>query len=88
MKTLFLQLSDMHCRESDNKFTEKIDKISPALNTLGRVDKVVLIFSGDLTQSAAPNEFKTARKIIGRLLTNLPPRSGSIIITGMPFSAA
>lgn len=71
MKVLFIQLSDMHCGVGDDKLNEKITKISSALRHLGRVDHAILIFSGDLTDTASVNEFKIGRGKIGLLLHEL-----------------
>ena len=51
MKILFLQISDMHCKAADAMCTLKIDKAVDAINTLPTVDKAVLVFSGDLTDT-------------------------------------
>ena len=71
MKLLFVQLSDMHCSSSDGYLTRKIDKSIDAIKTLGKVDKAVLIFSGDLTNEAFPNEFKAGKHLLGKFLTKL-----------------
>ncbi len=71
MKTLFVQLSDLHCDCSKGFPTNKIDMAISALKTLGSVDNAVLIFTGDLTNSADANEFKTGRRIIGKFLKDI-----------------
>ncbi len=71
MRLLLIQLSDMHCINSDNYLFEKVDKAIRAIDTLGKVDAAVLIFSGDLTDTANPNEFKVGRKVIGKFLSQL-----------------
>jgi len=71
MKLLFVQLSDMHCRSSDYSLTQKLDKAASAIRALGKADGVVLVFSGDLTDTANPNEFKTARHLLGKFLRQL-----------------
>lgn len=71
MKLLFVQLSDMHCHSSDYSLTEKLNKAVRAIRTLGKVDGAVLIFSGDLTDTADPNEFKTGRHLLGMFLNQL-----------------
>ena len=63
MKLLLVQLSDMHCFDSDNYLSGKIDKAIKAITTLGKVDDAVLIFSGDLTDKANPNQFRVGRKV-------------------------
>lgn len=71
MKVLFVQVSDMHCRSTDFSLREKISKISNALKHLGKVDHVVLIFSGDLTDTASAYEFEIGKNKIGQLLKEL-----------------
>ena len=71
MKVLFIQLSDMHCGANDYKLNEKITKIPNALKHIGNFDHVILIFSGDLVNTANQNEFKVGRKKIGQLLSAL-----------------
>lgn len=61
----------MHCRVSDRSLTEKLDKAVSAIKTLGKVDGAVLIFSGDLTNEANINEFKTGRHLLGRFLSKM-----------------
>jgi len=71
MKLLFVQLSDMHCCSSDYSLTEKLNKAVSAIRALGKVDRVVLVFSGDLSDTADPNEFKTGRHLLGKFLHQL-----------------
>lgn len=69
MKYLIIQLSDMHCK--DNRNTLKIEKAIAAVKTLGRFDGAVLVFSGDLTEEASKNEFRSGRRLLGTFLTGL-----------------
>lgn len=71
MKVLLLHLSDLHCEEGSKDFTEKIDKISDALRQVGKFDKILFIFSGDLANTANKNEYKTARFLMGKLIGGL-----------------
>jgi len=71
VKLLFVQLSDMHCSSSDYSLTEKLNKAVSAIKALGKVDGVVLVFSGDLSDTADPNEFKTCRHLLGKFLHQL-----------------
>lgn len=61
----------MHCGANDDKLNEKIQKTPSALRHLGKVDYVILIFSGDLANKALKNEFKIGRRKIGLLLSEL-----------------
>lgn len=69
MRCLLIQLSDLHCTSSANEYTHKIDQAVAAIKSIGKFDKFVLIFSGDLTNEASQNEFKAAKSIIGRFLS-------------------
>ena len=71
MKILFLQISDIHCGEKNDIYESKIDAAINALDTIKNIDKLVFIFSGDLTAEAESNQFKTGRKIIGSFLRKL-----------------
>ena len=71
MKILFLQLSDMHCQSDDILYNYKIDKAIISLKELGKFDKIFLVFSGDLANEADTNEYKVARRILGKLISNL-----------------
>lgn len=71
MKILFLQISDIHCKASDQNLRQKILKIAPALKEIDHFDKIVFIFSGDLADKANENEYKVARLLIGELITTL-----------------
>lgn len=66
MKILFLHISDTHFRESDQANRE-INAISKALHQMDSFDNCVIFYTGDVTNSGAYNEFRTA----GRFLKNL-----------------
>lgn len=71
MKILFVQLSDMHCKSSDYGNTKKIEKAIDALKTLGQIEGVILLFSGDLSNSAQTNEFKVGKQMLGIFLKKI-----------------
>lgn len=71
MKILFLQISDMHCKSGDQDLRQKISKIAPALKEIEHFDQIIFVFSGDLANTADENEYKTARSVIGQLLSTL-----------------
>ena len=76
MKILIVQLSDMHCKSQDGEYSLKIRKAAVALKTLGPVQSAVVIFSGDLTNSASKNEFKAGKKILKGFLSELQTEIG------------
>lgn len=76
MKLLLIQLSDMHCKDSDINLTEKISRAIDALSTLGCVDKAVLVFSGDLTNTASRIQFKVGKAMLGKFLSGLGKKLG------------
>lgn len=69
MKVLFVQLSDLHCTVNDYNLNKKISKVPVALKHLGNVDHVIVIISGDLSENATKNEFKTVRHKIHQLIS-------------------
>ncbi len=71
MKILIVQLSDMHCKESDLDNTCKIEKAVTALCTLGKFDGAALVFSGDLANQAKRSEYGVGKQMIGRFLSVL-----------------
>ena len=71
MRMLIIQLSDLHCKSSANKYSLKIDKAISAIQSLGHFDNVFLVISGDLVDSAHENEFKAAKQVIARFLSLL-----------------
>lgn len=76
MKLVFVHLSDMHCCSSDYSLTEKLNKAIFAIRALGKVDGAVLVFSGDLSDTAHPNEIKTGRHLLGKFLHQLSEALG------------
>ena len=56
MKIMIVQLSDMHCKVNDGNMSLKIKKVANAIRTLGKVDRSLLVFSGDLTNSGSSEE--------------------------------
>ncbi len=71
MKTAIIHISDFHIRENDHIISEKIDKMISALNVLGKIDKYIVIFSGDLAYSGKVNEYKKTKFITGSILKKL-----------------
>ena len=61
MRILFVQLSDFHCCSSSSEYKFLIDRAIDAIATTGKYESIVLIFSGDLTNSATSNEFKAGK---------------------------
>ena len=62
MKLIIIQLSDMHCGPSADAHTIKIDKAVQAITSLGKFDRAIVVFSGDLTNTAAENEYRAAKQ--------------------------
>ena len=71
MKILIVQLSDMHCKETDLHNTTKIEKAVTAICTLGKIDGATLIFSGDLADRAKGAEYGVGKQMIGKFLSFL-----------------
>lgn len=71
MKTAILHISDFHIKENKNIRFEKIDKMINSLNVLGKVDKFIIIFSGDLAYSGKINEYKNANTITGKIFNQI-----------------
>ena len=71
MKIMIVQLSDMHCKVNDGNMSLKIKKVANAIRTLGKVDRSLLVFSGDLTNSGSSEEMAVAKVLIGTLLNKM-----------------
>lgn len=71
MKILFIQISDIHCLESDYNNYLKFSKAVQAIGTLGKIDGAVLVVSGDLTESATKDQFRVCKKHLGAFLHDL-----------------
>lgn len=71
MRILIIQLSDMHCGSDALKYHSKITKAIEALSTVQSIDNVVLVFSGDLVNTAASNEYRAACKLLGSFIEKL-----------------
>ena len=71
LKILIVQLSDIHCESEDKRLTKRFSKAVKAIKTIGKIDKAVLVFSGDLTNKAEKNEFKTGKQLLGRFIFDL-----------------
>lgn len=64
MKLLIVQLSDMHCKKDDRNNTFKIEKAVQAICTLESVDSAMLVFSGDLANTAQKMSIVLANKCL------------------------
>ena len=71
MRILIIQLSDMHCGSDALRYQRKITKAIDALSTIQDIDNVILVFSGDLVNTAATNEYRAARKLMGKFIEGL-----------------
>ena len=71
MKILFIHLSDIHCRDFELANEEKTNALISTLNLYSNsncIDRIVVICSGDLTNSGKSNEFKAIRNFFGKIL--------------------
>lgn len=72
MRIALIQISDMHCLGyAQESKSDRIDNAIAAIKALGHLDHAVLFCSGDLTDHAHSNEYKSAQRALGRFLTNL-----------------
>ena len=70
MKIMFIHISDIHCKESDD-LSMKINKIVDTTNLYDEIEKIIIICTGDLTNSGSKNEYNVVRKNLGNLLFKL-----------------
>lgn len=71
MKILFLQISDMHCVESDNNNYVKMGAVTNATRSLGKIDGIVVIFSGDLADRNTEKQYQIGTEAIDTLVSSL-----------------
>ena len=72
MRVALIQISDMHCLGyAHESKSNRIDKAIDAIRTLDSFDHAVLLCSGDLADHAYPNEYRSARGVLGRFLSVL-----------------
>ena len=72
MKLLLLHLSDLHMSQTLSHISDlHITKLIAALNTMPSFDKVAIIVSGDLTQSAANFQFSIFNRFMNDLFAKI-----------------
>lgn len=71
-----LHISDLHCKNNASKYNEKIKKAAEALRTVGHIDRLVIIISGDIVDEPKNECYREARKIISQLLSNVKRELG------------
>ena len=71
MKIAIIHLSDFHIKENDNFVFQKVDKLISALNVCGKVDDNIIVFSGDFAYSGHINEYRNARKLMGKIVAEI-----------------
>lgn len=71
MKILFLHLSDIHLTQSTNLNEIDTKAIVNSLTQMHEFDECVLVFSGDIVNSGNENEYKRAKRMLGRLLKGI-----------------
>lgn len=69
MRILLVQLSDMHCKNTDSGLLQKIRKAADALKPLGKIDGAALVFSGDLADTGNKNEYSVGRQMLGTFVS-------------------
>jgi len=80
MKIQFLHISDLHIN-NDSQINYKIDKIISAVQSVGIVDKCILICSGDLAFSGTKENYKYVGSFFSTLLNRLGKNKNQFIET-------
>ena len=70
---VFLHLSDMHIKDKKDISYLHIEKIVSSLRSYKNIkfQKVIIILSGDITQSGEESQFDNAKKLMGNLIIKL-----------------
>ncbi|MCQ4863288.1 metallophosphoesterase [Pseudoflavonifractor phocaeensis] len=71
MNILFLHLSDIHMRKSADFSKLRISRLVNSIREVGRFDKCVIIFSGDIANRGEENEYKAATAAIHFLISEI-----------------
>lgn len=71
MKILFLHLSDLHIKNSEARSTLHIKKMLDTLRAAGKVDRMIIIFSGDVAFSGSQDQYEVATHIIGTIISTV-----------------
>lgn len=84
MRIALIHISDMHCQgHTPDTLMPRIDRAISAIKSLGSFDGALLACSGDLTDHAYPNEFKTAKRVLGCFLSRLGKVTNSFVQTAI-----
>jgi len=76
MKAAILHLSDSHLREEGNAVLTRVDRIAGALRSLGNLEDIYLVFSGDLANSGKSKEYDIALDFLVKLGDRIKSESG------------
>ncbi len=70
---VFLHLSDMHISNKKDMNDDRINKIVSSLKSYKsiQIENVIIVVSGDITQSGYKSQFTNARKLMGSLIKKL-----------------
>ena len=77
MKIAIIHLSDFHIKEKEQFSPQKIAGMLSSLNVIGEVDDYLIIFSGDLSFSGKPNEYKSSRYLFGRMIAGIKEKNNN-----------
>lgn len=68
MKIMFLHLSDLHIKDNGGYNAFQLDKIVDAAISVGNIDHIVILVSGDLAFSGKRNEYKQVNRCINHII--------------------
>ena len=81
MKTMLLQLSDIHLENKSNPIEKKVKKLVDAIRNLEvGLECVVLIFSGDIAWSGLPEEYERAKALLQAIKSAIQNELGVNIV--------
>ncbi len=76
-RVLFIQLSDIHFKENDSNISLRSSNVASAVQQyLPLSTKVVIIATGDISQSGKSEQFKIAKKFIQDIANDIQSRHG------------
>ncbi len=71
MKILILHLSDTHIISGNDVNPKRINRLVDSLNILNKFDECIIVYSGDLANSGAENEYSHVERFLGSIISKI-----------------
>ena len=81
MKVMFLHLSDMHIKNQNGYNQFQLNKIADAVASKGPVDRILLLFTGDLAYSGKQSEYQTGWSCLNYVVTTIKKKMKAFFVS-------